>query len=351
MRNYVSWPKIAIGAAYIAIFFTGFFISYEGFTLSKIFTKNPLRNILPTPNAFAQATAKPLDQVEPEQQDKGTYNVLFLGHGGTGHPGGLLTDSIIVAHVDINTKKVTFISVPRDLWVTGNRKINSTGIADFSNTAPVVTSVTGLPINYYAAVDFNGLTKIVDLLGGISVNTPASFEDPFFPIKGQENNTCGKSEAEVNELKTKYSGYGLETQFTCRYERIKYSQGPADLTGTDALKYVRSRHGDSDFGRSARQFAVLRGIADKLISFQGAGKFDDIVGTVSGIVKTDLDAGAIKSIIEILGNPNEYAFNTIQLTTDNFLNSSTSSDGQFILLPKAGSLNFSEIKNHISGQI
>ena len=77
----------------------------EGFKISKIFDKNPIRNILPTPNTFALATAKPIEQVTPVSQDKGTYNVLFLGYGGGGHSGGGLMDSIIVAHVDLNTKK------------------------------------------------------------------------------------------------------------------------------------------------------------------------------------------------------------------------------------------------------
>ncbi len=351
MRPYLNWPKIALGLAYVAIFITGFSFSYAALTMSKIFVKNPLRNILPTPNAYSLATPKPIDQIEPENQEKGTYNVLLLGYGGTGHPGGLLTDSIIVAHVDLNTKKVTFVSVPRDLWVSGNHKINSAGIAGFDKTAPVVTSVTGLPINYFAAVDFNGLTKIVDLLGGVTVDTPTSFEDPFFPIKGEENNLCGKTEAEINELKAKYSGYNLEIQFTCRYERIAYGKGPADLNGTEALKYVRSRHGDSDFGRSARQVAVLKGIAAKLISVQSMGKFDDIVGIISNIVKTDLDAGTIKSIVQIVGDSTSYSFNSIQLTTDNVLSNSKSGDGQFILVPKAGNLNFSEVKNFIKSNL
>lgn len=336
---------------YIIIFFVGFGISYQGLKLSKIFVKNPLRNILPTPNLYSQTEAKPHDQVIPEKQDTGTYNVLLLGHGGTGHSGGLLTDTIIVSHININTKKVSFISIPRDLWIPGNKKINSAGLGGYNNVGPVVTSAIGLPINYYVSVDFGGLVKIVDHLGGINVNTPTAFTDSFFPIKGEENNTCGKTEAEIQELKTKYTGYNLETQFTCRYERISYNAGPVDINGESALKYVRSRHGDSDFGRSARQHAVLQGIAKKIVTLKSLGRFDEIVNTLSSIVRTDLDAGTIKSLVQIIGTPEEYTFNSIQLTTDNFLSTSTSADGQFILIPKAGNFNFTEIKNFIEAQI
>ena len=199
--------KIFTAIAFLTIFFIGFFIALEGFKISKIFDKNPIRNILPTPNTFALATAKPIEQVTPVSQDKGTYNVLFLGYGGGGHSGGGLMDSIIVAHVDLNTKKVTFVTVPRDLWVPGNHKINTSALAGFDKMGPIVTSVTGLPINYYTAVDFKGFSKIIDALGGITSNTPAAFTDPYYPIPGEENNLCGKSMEEVATILHVIYGY------------------------------------------------------------------------------------------------------------------------------------------------
>lgn len=343
--------KVFIVLVYIAIFILGFFIAYEGLKLSRIFVKNPITSAVPTPNAFALATAKPASEVQPVKQDAGTYNVLLLGYGGPGHDGSNLTDSMIVVHVNTNTHKVTFVSIPRDLWVNGNQKINATGISAFTNAEPVVTAVTGLPINYFVATYFGQFTKIIDDLGGITANTPVAFSDPFYPILGQENNTCGFTEDQISTLKAKYSGYNLETQFTCRYVQLNYKAGPVSLDGTTALQYVRSRHGDSDFGRSARQFAVLEGVAAKLISFQAAGKFDDIVNTISSSVKTDLDAGTIKSLVGIIGDPKAYIFNTVQLTTDNVLNQGTSSDGQFILYPKTGMFDYSGTQAYVKANL
>src|SRR5258706_4580507 len=350
------WEKIIGSKIYTAIFlaivfFVGLAATYLFLSFSKIFVKNPLRNILPTPNAYTFASPKPIEQFEPEHQEKGTYNILFLGYGGAGHEGSLLTDSIILLHVDTNSHKAAFISVPRDLWVNGNHKINAAGISGFQDSKPIVTGVTGLPVNYYVSVDFGGFTKIIDDLGGITVQVPATFDDPFYPITGEENNTCGKTEQEINLLKTKYSGYSLETKFTCRYEHLHFDKGEVNLDGATALKFARSRHGDSDFGRSLRQFAILGGIKNKLISFQMTSKFEEIVGTLLHIVRTDLDPSIIKALVQIVGDVKAYSIKQIQLTTDNVLNQSTSNNGQFILIPKSGNFNFSGIKEYISSNI
>jgi anionic cell wall polymer biosynthesis LytR-Cps2A-Psr (LCP) family protein len=339
MKKNLLYPILA------GVFILGFGITY--FVLSKVGIKKAA--VSPTPNSFALATPKPINEVVPE---KGVYNILFLGYGGAGHDGSLLTDSIIVIHVDTNTKKVAFISVPRDLWITGGHKINSVGATNgFENVGPAITGITGLPINYYVSADFGGFSKIIDDLGGITVQVPVTLDDPFYPIIGQENNTCGMTPDQINALKAKYSGYQLETQFTCRYEHLHFDKGPANLDGVTALKFVRSRHGDSDFARSLRQFAVLTGIENKLISFQAANKFDDIVGTLFTIVKTNLDAGTVKTLVQVFGNPKDYTTKQIQLTTDNVLNQGTSSDGQYILTPKAGNFDFSGVKSYISDNI
>lgn len=339
--------NILIGFLLLGILALGFVIAYLSLTYTKIYVK-PNTSPPPAP-VFEKSTPAPVNQTNPE---KGVYNILFLGYGGEGHDGALLTDSIIVIHIDTNKKKTAYISVPRDLWVSGNHKINGIGATSgFQNVGSTIQEVTGLPINYYVAVDFGGFVKIIDNLGGVTANNPVTFDDPFYPITGQENNTCGMTADQINQLKAKYSGYNLETQFTCRYEHLHFEKGPVNLNGTTALKFVRSRHGDSDFGRSLRQFAVLGGIESKLISIQSAGKIGPTIDALSNIVRTDLTPGVIKSLIEIFGDPKNYSKTQIQLTTDNMLNSGTSADGQFILIPKAGIFNFSAIKKFISDSI
>jgi len=338
--------KVLVGIGCAIIFAIGFLASYFGLGFAKS-NQKPIVTPTSTPAvSYAKATPAPITN------PKGVFNLLFLGYGGAGHDGALLTDSIIIVHVDTNTDKAALISVPRDLWITGNRKINAEGsINGFGNVGSAIQSITGQHIDYYISVDFGGFTKIIDDLGGISVIVPRTFDDPFYPITGQENNTCGMTGEEINALKAKYSGYQLETQFLCRYEHLHFNLGQTNLDGTTALKFVRSRHGDSDFGRSLRQFAVLIGVENKLISFQSLGKLDNIISTLFAIVKTDLNPGTVKTLLTVFGDPGKYKVTQIQLTTDNVLNESTSSDGQYILVPKAGNFDFSGIKSYINSNL
>lgn len=342
----IASNKIWLFSFFAAVFLIGFAATYFTLKISKAFVKDPPGA---TPSPISSADGVNFGQQVGSVKEKGVYNTVFLGYGGVGHDGGMLTDSIIVLNVNTNKKTATLISIPRDLWVTGNHKINAeASINGFQNVGGVIKSVTGLEIDYFAAVDFSGFSKLIDNLGGIGVSVPKTFDDSFYPIKGKENDTCGKTPEEIADLKAKYSNSQLETQFTCRYERLHFDQGPANLDGTTALKFVRSRHGDSDFGRSERQFAVLKGILAKLVSLRSFEKTDNTIDTLVSMVKTNLSVPAIKSLLDIVGDTGTYKITELHLTTDNLLSEGKSAEGAYILYPKAGMLNFSEIKTAVS---
>jgi LCP family protein required for cell wall assembly len=332
-----------------AVFFVGLFSTYFLLKFSKSFNRKSVPTATPFTSENEKVNFPPAPEIIPTQ---GVYNTVLLGYGGGGHSGALLTDSIIVIHVNTNDKTAALISIPRDLWVNGNHKINAeASINGFANMGGVIKNVTGLPVDYFAAIDFSGFSKLIDNLGGIDVNVPIAFDDPYYPVAGLENETCGKSAEEIEALKAKYSDYQLEIQFTCRYERVRYDKGPAKLDGTAALKFVRSRHGDSDFSRSPRQFAVLRGILAKLIALNALDKTNQTIDGIIRMVKTNLGLTNIKSFIEVVGDTGQYKITEIRLTTDNLLTESRSQAGAYILNPKAGVFNFTEIKNYISGSI
>ncbi len=342
-----NWQNVLIGFLLVGIFTLGFVITYLSLSLSKVFVKTS------TPQPVSE-TQSPVTFHEPEKIDdqKGIFNTVLLGYGGEGHSGSYLTDSIIIVHVDTITKKAALISIPRDLWVQGNHKINAEATLNgFQNVGNPIKNVTGLAINYFVSVDFGGFVKLIDNLGGITVDVPKAFDDNFYPIIGQENNVCGKTEDEIFQLKNKYSGFDLEKQFTCRYEHLHFEKGPINIDGTTALKFVRSRHGDSDFGRSERQFAILKGISSKLITSNSLEKTSKTIDTLSKIVRTNMDLATTKDLIAVFGNPNEYEIKEIHLTTDNVLNVGKSVDGQYILVSKAGSFNFNEVQNYINEKI
>src|SRR3990167_3518212 len=60
------------------------------------------------------------------RQDNNQVNILMMGIGGGNHEGPTLTDSIILAHLNLTSKKVSFVPLPRDIWVENAKaKINA----------------------------------------------------------------------------------------------------------------------------------------------------------------------------------------------------------------------------------
>lgn len=308
------------------------------------------------------------------------FNVLLLGYGGAGHDGGGLTDLMILASLDTKEKKAVLISIPRDLWVAlpvdydnkRNFKINAAHAigsdeTKYPNKKPIyrgelgggelakyaASIVTGLDVNYFVSVNFNGLIDAINLLGGIEVDVSHPFDDYFYPIKGLENEICGKSPEEIADVHAKYSGFQLEKQFECRYEHLHFEKGKQKMDGETALKFVRSRHSDQyggDFARSERQHAILAAVKDKLISIDAVSQASPIFKELTESVKTDLNSETIKQVITAIGNPSDYEISHIYLTEDNVFYSSTSSGGQFILIPREGVNEWSGIHKFISGE-
>lgn len=332
----------------LGVFIIGFTVTYFTLKATKAFAKKPFT----TDPQTSTETPIPLGTPHDISSQKGVFNILLLGMGGAGHSGGGLTDSVIVARIDTNTKRAALISIPRDLWVPGNHKINSeASINGVQNMGSVIKNITGLPINYYVSIDFTSYVKLIDALGGITVANSKVYDDYFYPVKGLENETCGKTAKEIESYHAKYSGFELEKQFTCRYEHLHFDKGNVNLDGATALKFVRSRHGDSDFGRSIRQFEVLVGIEKKLLSLGALGKTSSVTDSLSKLIRTDLNLSTIKSMIESFGDPGSYSLREIHLTTENVLSEGKSKDGQYILFPKAGNLNFQEIKSFLTSQL
>ena len=140
------------------------------------FIKKPINPTLPTLIEEERETTKGAK----------TFNILLTGYGGSGHSGGGLMDAIIIVHVNVTDKKANIISFPRDFWFSGH-KIN----ADPS-LKDALTGVTGLPISHSISVDFNSFVKMIDSMEGIAVDVGKEYIDNFYPVRGLENELCGK---------------------------------------------------------------------------------------------------------------------------------------------------------------
>lgn len=107
-------------------------------------------------------------------QDEKRINVLLLGTN-TG-----LTDTIILACFHVEKGEIDLISVPRDTYYPregykgdAQKKVNAAYRGNPVNTAMAVSELLqGMPIHYYAVIDFEGIVEIVDAIGGVPVDVP-----------------------------------------------------------------------------------------------------------------------------------------------------------------------------------
>ncbi len=314
-----------------------------------------------------QAQVKPLE-LGSIPEDLKNLTILLLGYGGAGHQGGYLTDVLQIVHVDFENKKVSLISIPRDLWIKlpndKAAKINTAFTLGEDPNEPVksgghvaktmASAVTGLPINYFIAVDFVGFKRIIgEELNGLTVEVPETLEDPWYPISGKELDPCGMSPDEVAEVTQKYSGFELEKQFDCRYEHLLFEKGSVHMEGGDALKYVRSRHGSAggDFSRSQRQHALLKAIRDKLLSLDAIADAEEYFELMTNHVTTDIDLDVVQYIVPALQNIGSYETQSIVLSTENVFTNSKSASGQFIVIPKGGNNAWDEVHQFLMDKL
>ncbi len=277
-----------------------------------------------------------------ENEDR--INVLLLGQGGPGHDGPYLTDTIILASIDTKTKKVAFISIPRDLMVQipglGYRKINnanSVGEVKQRGLGPalatnVIQQTFDINIPYYILVDFTAAEALVDAVGGVDITVEKAFTDYQYPIPGKEDVL-----PESN-----------------RYKVLSFKTGLQHMDGTKALEFTRSRHGNngegSDYARSKRQQKVILAMKQKVLS---AGtlfnplRINEILNSLQTHITTNLQFSDIIAFMK-LGRELDTE-NIISLTLDDsptgFLKQGYSADGAFILEPKTG--NFNQIQTAI----
>jgi LCP family protein required for cell wall assembly len=254
-----------------------------------------------------------LAKLSPESKK---INILLLGIGGGNHEGPQLTDTIILASLDIENSKLNLISLPRDMWSFDlSARINSAYEKGESKkeggglvlAESVISKITGQPINYGIVIDFSGFIKAVDLMGGLDIDVERSFEDHQYPISGNENELCGHTEEEVEAYTaTNSAETDLPNFFPCRYEHLQFEEGIQHMDGETALKFVRSRHANgpegTDFARSQRQEKVIRAFMDRAFSLRIIGNPTKIIGlynTVQDSIDTDIPKDEFDDFIKL----------------------------------------------------
>ena len=195
--------------------------------------------------------------VPPESEDEVVINTLLLGVDEA------RSDTMIVARYNKETHQIAMMSIPRDTRVDipgyGYTKINA-AVGKKGGTALAMKTVSNLldiPIHHYVKVDFKGVEKIVDLMGGVKINVP---KDMYY----------------VDPVQNLY---------------IDIKKGEQVLKGKQALHFLRYRSGyiDQDLGRIKAQQDFAKAFIDKLTSPAMIPKAISLLNTMVEYTKTNLE--------------------------------------------------------------
>jgi LCP family protein required for cell wall assembly len=181
------------------------------------------------------------------------FTVLLIGlDRRTGETGlAYRSDTMLLLSVDPATASIGILSIPRDLYVeipgySQLQRVNSAmvlGELEQTGYGPTLAMQTvqynlGIYVHDYLIVDFQAVISVIDAIGGIDLDVPYTINDPLFP--------------DMN--------YG--------YDPFYIQAGMQHLDGYTALKYARTRHGDSDFQRAERQQQVILAVRDRVLNFE-----------------------------------------------------------------------------------
>ena len=239
-----------------------------------------------------------LDTVLTKAQPMDPFNILILGADYRPGDTAYRTDSMMVAHVDPTQKKLWMLSIPRDTRVIlpghGPHKITEAHyFAGPQGSVQAVEKLTGLKMNHYLEVNFQGFTKAVDALGGVWVNVPVAINDT------QADRTPHNTASHID------AGYQL-------------------LDGPHSLTFVRARHQfvDQDFTRMKDQQLFFKALADQVAKVDNVAKLPGVVSAVAPYIATDMsliDMIKLAQALKGAGSKNLYTTTVMGTWTSPFI--------------------------------
>ena len=247
----------------------------------------------PVPSGSAAGSDDPADQFQatplatPETANS-RINILLTGIDSAPSRTESLTDTLLVVSVNPVDGSVVMLSLPRDISSfplydgrTFTGKINSLmswarshpsdfPLGPFPTLIKEIGYLIGVPINYYAAIDLDGFQRMINEVGGVTVNNPKVINDPKY-----------------DWLDGTYGFY--------------LKAGTVTLNGRTALAYVRSRQGvgDNDFTRAARQQQLLVALRNKLSAPDMIPHLPAILQVAGDTVRTNLPTDQLDRFIAL----------------------------------------------------
>lgn len=227
---------------------------------------------VPSPKDFF--TSEEQKEAAQYEEEHGIINILLVGLDGRDKEEDSRTDSIILATLDTNNRRVKLTSFMRDMYVPiPGHKDNRINSAFFMGGPELLmqtlNSDFGLNIQYYASIDFRAFQKLVDTFDGVEVE-----------VKDYEIKEINKYIKEVNGSKS----------------TIIETPGVQKLNGQQALSYCRIRKvGNNDFERTERQRRVLGELIKKARKISVV-KLPELFSSIIPYVKTNIQTTKLMNI-------------------------------------------------------
>ena len=183
-------------------------------------------------------------------------------------------DTLILVTFNPKTLNATMLSIPRDSYVPiacwSNKAENKiTHAAGYGNDCMMNTieQYFGINIDYYAKINFKGLVKLVNAVGGVDIDV--------------QQTLCTDDSSRGGEICV-YPGYQT-------------------LDGEHALVYARNRHAlvNGDFGRNEHQQEIVLALTNKIKTINNVAKFMEILDTVSNSLDTNLTTQQMLSFYNV----------------------------------------------------
>jgi anionic cell wall polymer biosynthesis LytR-Cps2A-Psr (LCP) family protein len=226
---------------------------------------------------------------------EGTINIALLGIDTRPRRGGANTDVIIIASINPHAPAVTMLSIPRDTLVyIPNWKMGKVNTA-FAHGGPELFKQTikynfGLNVDYFATVNFAGVVRAVETLGGIEVIATCPLyqvfpKDPYYFADAVTPLTVTVPYTDTFTGEVWQPGTLVPTQ-TIYIPR----PGVYTLNGMQALAFARARYGvpGGDIDRGRRTQRVVRGLLNKARSADVLTQLPALLAQFQNNVKTDL---------------------------------------------------------------
>lgn len=190
------------------------------------------------------------------------------------------SDVNILAVVNPTTKQILLVNTPRDYYLPLARngeldKLTHAGLYGIDESMKVLGNLYGVQADYYVRVNFAGLVKIVDALGGVDIESDANFS--CVPMETPDGNG----------------------DYT--YQKYSFTKGINHVNGSQALAFARERKAfaDGDNRRGQHQMTVIKAIVNKACSSAVLTKYQELLKAASDAFITNMPYADISSLVQM----------------------------------------------------